>query len=88
VLSFPQYATAAEIASSKDIVCQLGDIVISADKILEQAAEYGQSPERELGFLTVHGMLHLLGYDHMNEDDERVMTQKQEEILGMLGLVR
>ncbi len=66
----------------------LGDIVIAYDKIKEQAEEYGHSFERELGFLIVHSMLHLLGYDHMNEDEEAVMFALQEEILEKAGLKR
>ena len=59
----------------------LGDIYISIDKAKEQAVEYGHSLERELSFLFVHGLLHLLGYDHMNEEDEKVMFKLQDEIL-------
>ncbi|ALX48116.1 rRNA maturation RNase YbeY [Lentibacillus amyloliquefaciens] len=66
----------------------LGDIVISVDKAKEQAEEYGHSLERELGFLTVHGFLHLLGYDHMNEQDEVEMFGRQNVILGEFGLER
>ncbi|WLV23594.1 rRNA maturation RNase YbeY [Aciduricibacillus chroicocephali] len=66
----------------------LGDIIISVDRTSEQASEYGHSFERELGFLAVHGFLHLLGYDHMNESDEKKMFGRQEEILGRFGLER
>lgn len=66
----------------------LGDIVISLDRTKEQAADYGHSFERELGFLAVHGFLHLLGYDHMNETDEKEMFGKQEAILTSLGITR
>jgi len=66
----------------------LGDIVISIDKVIEQAELYGHSQERELAFLVAHSMLHLSGYDHM-EDDERVeMEQKQEEILQQCNILR
>ena len=66
----------------------LGDIIISTERTEEQAAEYGHSFERELGFLAVHGFLHLLGYDHMTEEDEKVMFGKQDEILQSYGLGR
>lgn len=65
---------------SKQMVV-LGEIYISIDKAKEQAQAYGHSLERELSFLFVHGLLHLLGYDHMNEDDEKKMFALQEEIL-------
>ena len=65
---------------SKEPVC-LGDIYISVDKAKEQAKEYGHSLKRELSFLFVHGLLHLLGYDHMTEEDEKVMFRLQDEIL-------
>ncbi|BAC13909.1 rRNA maturation RNase YbeY [Oceanobacillus iheyensis] len=66
----------------------LGDIVISVDKAKEQSIEYDHSLERELGFLAVHGFLHLLGYDHMKEEDEKKMFSRQEEILGEFGVER
>lgn len=66
----------------------LGDIVISMDKVLEQAEEYGHSPQREIAFLTVHGMLHLLGYDHIEEEDRVRMRAREEEILHELGILR
>lgn len=72
----------------KDIPLVLGDIVISTDKAQEQATAYNHSLERELGFLAVHGFLHLLGYDHMNTEDEKQMFQKQELILEEFGLER
>ncbi|MFE6167584.1 rRNA maturation RNase YbeY [Viridibacillus arvi] len=66
----------------------LGDIIISIDRTKEQADEYGHSFERELGFLAVHGFLHLLGYDHMEPEDEKVMFGKQDKILESYGLSR
>ncbi|MEW6724519.1 MAG: rRNA maturation RNase YbeY [Bacillota bacterium] len=66
----------------------LGDIVISLERALAQAAEYGHSWQRELGFLVVHGIMHLLGYDHLTPADAEVMRQKEEAILGALGLTR
>ena len=66
----------------------LGDIVICAERAAEQATEYGHSFKREMAFLTVHSMLHLLGYDHMDGQEEKIMFARQEEILGMLGITR
>ena len=60
----------------------LGDIYISIDKVHEQTLEYGHSFKRELSFLAVHGLLHLLGYDHMEKKDEEIMFKKQEEVLN------
>jgi len=64
----------------------LGDIIVSYPKMVQQAEEYGHSINRELGFLVVHGFLHLLGYDHMNEEEEKVMFKRQEELLEAYGL--
>ena len=66
----------------------LGDIYISIDKCIEQSKEYGHSLMREFCFLCVHGMLHLLGYDHMNKEDEKEMFSLQEEILDEMGIKR
>ncbi len=66
----------------------LGDIYICVDKMKEQAKQYGHSLLREQGFLTVHGLLHLLGYDHMTKEDEEIMFKKQELILDDYGLKR
>ncbi|HZH61418.1 MAG TPA: rRNA maturation RNase YbeY [Metabacillus sp.] len=66
----------------------LGDIIISIPRAREQAEEYGHSFMRELGFLAVHGLLHLLGYDHMTDSEEKVMFTKQKEILNNYGLKR
>ena len=66
----------------------LGDIYICLDKAMEQAKEYGHSLKREVSFLTIHGLLHLLGYDHMNEEDEKEMFGLQEMILNEYGLKR
>ena len=70
------------------IIRVLGDIYISIDTAYEQASMYGHSKEREVCFLTTHGILHLLGYDHMEEDEEKVMFQKQEDILSEFGINR
>ncbi|MDX8359549.1 MULTISPECIES: rRNA maturation RNase YbeY [Bacillaceae] len=66
----------------------LGDIIISTTKAEEQAEEYGHSFERELAFLSVHGLLHLLGYDHETEEEEVIMFTKQKELLEQYGLSR
>lgn len=70
-----------ELLHSKSMVV-LGEIYISYQKAEEQASAYGHSLDRELRFLFVHGLLHLLGYDHMNEEDEKVMFRLQDEILS------
>ena len=67
----------------------LGDIFISIPKMQEQAREYGHSEKRELSFLVVHGLLHLLGYDHMkSKEDEKIMFDLQDEILESLNILR
>ncbi|MBP1156327.1 MULTISPECIES: rRNA maturation RNase YbeY [unclassified Paenibacillus] len=66
----------------------LGDIIISVPRAIAQAEDYGHSIDRELGFLFVHGFLHLIGYDHQDEDEEQVMFAKQEQILQQAGLTR
>ena len=66
----------------------LGDIMISAERAAEQAEEYGHSLKREIAFLTAHSMLHLMGYDHMNDDERVLMEKRQEEILQNLGITR
>lgn len=66
----------------------LGDIIISVDKVKEQAAEYGHSQKREYAFLIVHSMLHLFGFDHMTEEDAAVMEEKQRLILSDLNILR
>ncbi len=95
VLSFPmlEFDENGDIINSdfdfdEDFV-MLGDIVISVEKAKEQATEYGHSIRREIAFLTVHSMLHLLGYDHVNsEDEEKIMFKKQDEILNLLNITR
>ena len=78
VLSFPM----------EDEERMLGDIVLSLEKAYAQAEEYGHSPAREIGFLTVHSMLHLYGYDHIEEEDRVKMRAQEEKILSQLGLLR
>lgn len=67
---------------------ELGDIFICVDRAIEQAADYGHSITREMAFLAVHGYLHLCGYDHMTPEDEKVMFQKQDDILNEAGILR
>lgn len=99
VLSFPMinYETAGDFeAVQEDMDCfdpetgelLLGDIIISADKVREQADKYGHSQKREFAFLVAHSMLHLCGYDHMTGEEARVMEQKQEQVLNGLGITR
>ena len=71
-----------------DKIRVLGDIYICIEKVKSQAIEYNHSFERELTFLAVHGLLHLLGYDHIEEEDEKIMFAKQEEILDYYGITR
>lgn len=71
-----------------DIPKNIGDIMVSMDKVKEQAEYLGHSEDRELGFLVVHGFLHLNGYDHMKEEDEKEMFGLQREILDFYGLTR
>lgn len=66
----------------------LGDIMLNYDRVISQAESYGHSVERELAFLTAHSMLHLFGYDHMEEEERLVMEKKQEELLKLLGISR
>lgn len=77
-----------ELLLSDENPVLLGDIIISVEKAKEQAEEYGHSFSRELGFLSVHGFLHLLGYDHMNEQEEKEMFKRQDVILESYGLNR
>ena len=72
----------------QEAVEELGDVFICIERAIEQAADYGHSVEREMGFLAVHGYLHLMGYDHMTEEDEKVMFNKQDEILAKAKLSR
>ena len=70
------------------VVNMLGDIIISVERATEQAAEYGHSIEREIAFLTVHGMLHLLGYDHMEETDRVEMRKEEDYVMEKLEIGR
>lgn len=100
VLSFPNLDFAEAGVFDIDESCEadyfdldtgeliLGDIIISVDKVQEQAESYGHSTKREFAFLVAHSMLHLCGYDHMEEAEAAVMEGKQEEILSQLGITR
>lgn len=90
VLSFPlltfEEGEQADVNEKDEIM--LGDIVISIEKAIVQAEEYGHGLKRELAFLTAHSMLHLMGYDHIEEDEREEMFEKQEAILNNLGIRR
>lgn len=89
VLSFPLSDDGRYDINNETGMCLLGDVVISLQTAISQAEMYGHSLEREIGFLTVHSMLHLLGYDHETSPlDEAIMMEKQEEILESLGISR
>ena len=99
VLSFPMidYEEAGNFEFLEDVMdafhpesgeLMLGDIVISKEKVISQAEEYGHSVEREYAFLIAHSMLHLFGYDHVEEDERIVMEAKQKEILEQLQILR
>ena len=91
VLSFPMFER-EEVHSLKEISKKeadiLGDIIVSIEKVKEQALEYGHSFERELAYLVTHGMLHLLGYDHIIEEEKEQMRKREEEILEKLKITR
>ena len=88
VLSFPMFEK-EEIGQVPDNQFDvLGDIVISIDKVKEQAKEYGHSFERELSYMVVHGFYHLIGYDHMEEQDKVKMREREENILNKLKIKR
>ena len=76
------------IVVPEDVERNLGDIYISIDKARSQAEEYGHGLLRELSFLAVHGFYHLLGFDHMTLEDEKIMFAKQEEVLEEYGITR
>ena len=96
VLSFP-YFEGLKLPKAEEDFCDsdfykgkvaLGSIMICRQRAIEQAQEYGHSIEREMGFLTCHGLLHLLGYDHVIEEDEKIMFPLQNEIMESIGLSR
>ena len=82
VLSFPMYDMANGDMPEEGMDCELGDIVLSLERAAEQAEEFGHSYERECAFLTVHSMLHLLGYDHMDEGEQKAQMRAREETIA------
>ncbi len=92
VLSFPMFEKDEldKKIKEKDFEHEdiLGDIIISIEKVEEQAKEYGHSFERELSYMVVHGFYHLMGYDHIKEEDKKIMRPKEEKILNDLKIVR
>lgn len=100
VLSFPavEYETPGDFSKLEENIVDwfhpetgellLGDIVISVDRAKFQAIEYGHSLEREVAFLTAHSMFHLFGYDHMEDEDRRIMEEKQNNVLENLQILR
>lgn len=98
VLSFPMFNfTAGELPESWDStidpetgLCPLGDMAISFERAVAQAKEFGHSVRREVGYLTIHSMLHLLGYDHMDDGPQKAQMRKREEIIaaGISGMQR
>ena len=92
VLSFPMFEKEEieEIKASKENIVEdvLGDIVISIEQVKKQAQEYGHSFEREFAYMLVHGFYHLMGYDHIKEEDKQKMRPKEEKILNDLDITR
>ena len=93
VLSFPMQELSPGSFEPQDIDLDsgrvpLGDIVISVERARAQAEEYGHSEAREIGYLCVHSLLHLLGYDHMEEEDKRLMRSREEAVMAQLDLKR
>lgn len=89
VLSFPMYDFSEDDLPSDELSCELGDIVLSLERAESQAKEYGHSFKREVAFLTVHSVLHLLGYDHeLSDEDDADMRRRQKEIMEILKITR
>ena len=91
VLSFPMFEREeleTLIKNNYDVEDVLGDLIISIPRVKEQAIEYGHSFERELAYMVVHGFYHLMGYDHMEENDKKEMRQKEDGVLDKLGITR
>ena len=91
VLSFPMFEKEEireMLMNNYQIEDVLGDIIISIPKVKKQAIEYGHSFERELSYMVVHGFYHIMGYDHMKEEDKKEMRKKEDEILNKLHITR
>ena len=88
VLSFPLVERGQLERGQAPFEIPLGDIVVSTAKVMEQAREYGHSYLRELAYLTVHGMFHLLGYDHINQEEKTIMREKEESVLNSINITR
>ena len=92
VLSFPMFQKEEieELIKKKENIVTdiLGDVVISIPRVYEQAEEYNHSFERELSYMVVHGFYHLMGYDHMEEEEKKIMRQKEENVLQKLNITR
>ena len=93
VLSFPMFEKyeidkIVEKQEKLPLKETIGDIVISVERVEEQAKEYGHSFERELSYMLVHGFYHLMGYDHIEEEDKKIMRPKEEKILNELNILR
>jgi probable rRNA maturation factor len=90
VLSFPMYDGIEDIMSKKESIAPmlLGDIVISLEQAKVQGLDFGHGIEREVSYLTVHSILHLLGYDHMQESDKKIMREKEKNIMMHMGIER
>jgi len=91
VLSFPMFEKKEiekMLKNGNDVQEVLGDIIISIAKVEEQAKEYGHSFERELAYMIVHGFYHLMGYDHMEEQEKVIMREKEEKLLNNLNITR
>lgn len=86
VLSFPQFADLEEVPEVGEIC--LGDVVICKERAAEQAEEFGHSFEREIIYLFVHSILHLLGYDHEEDEDKKQMRAREEEVMDHMGIRR
>lgn len=87
VLSFPQFENLFDNLNSVDYLV-LGDIVISIEKVISQSKEFNHSIEREFAYLVVHSMYHLLGFDHLEANEKKIMRQKEENILNSIQITR